>query len=330
MHKSPETEAFSQSLAEPSRRAILEALRTGQKSVNELVEITGRKQPNVSNHLSKMREQGIVRAERYGRQVYYTLDTPYADLLVRLHEATAEPAPFPTGAETPVVPLRRQGRPNLNAYSQAYVEAALAGQEERVTALVNSLLSEHVPLETIYMTVFQKAMQIVGEWYVDGKANEAHEHLATALTERMMARVTQFYAPVTRMPYHALLGCVEGNWHALGLRMLADGLRMAGWETRFMGASVPNSSFLSLVRQTAPHLVVISCMMESQLLAAVSLVSDLKTLRSDLDLNFQIAVGGHFLHQHPEALRMIAPDFSANDLSDFLKTVRKRFAPPAL
>lgn len=329
MRHPSETDAFAQALAEPSRRAILEALRTGQKSVGELVEITGRKQPNISNHLAKMREQGIVRAERLGRQIYYTLDTPYADLLMRLHEATAEPAPAPADAETPVLALRKGSKPNLSAYQLEYTNAALAGNEERATALVNSLLTERIPLETIYQTVFQKAMKEIGDLFVAGKTDEAHEHLASALTERMMARVVQFYAPVARAPFHAVLGCVEGNWHALGLRMLADGLRITGWETRFMGASVPNHSFLGMVQQTTPNLVVVSCVMEAQLLAAVALVSELKTLRSDLDLSYQIAVGGHFLHQHPEALRLVSPDFSANDLTEFLKAVRKRFPTAA-
>ena len=45
----------------------MEHLRVGRKSVSELVHLTHLKQPNVSNHLAKMREQGLVRAERSGR-----------------------------------------------------------------------------------------------------------------------------------------------------------------------------------------------------------------------------------------------------------------------
>lgn len=317
-----ESDALSQSLAEPSRRAILEALRTGQKSVSELVEQTGRKQPNISNHLAKMREQGLVRSERIGRQVYYALATPYADLMVRLHEIT-EGVNTLNQNEVPLV--TKKGTPNLSAIQQSYLTAALAGQEERVSALVNAMLAERVPLETIYITVFQKAMHIIGDMYVEGKTDEAHEHLATALTERMMAKVTQFYAPVARAPYRAVLGCVAGNWHALGLRMLADGLRMAGWETTYLGANVPVSSFLTMTEQTEPHLVVISCVMPDQVATTAALVAKLKEQRKSDHAEFQIAVGGHVVHTNSDALKYIAPDFSANDLADFLKAVRKRF-----
>ena len=83
-------DVLSQALAEPSRRAILESLRFGQKSVTELVVATRLKQPNVSNHLAKMRVQNIVRAERIGRQVYYSIAMPVADLLLRLHELSGD------------------------------------------------------------------------------------------------------------------------------------------------------------------------------------------------------------------------------------------------
>ena len=89
-HNDPDV--LSQALAEPSRRALLENLRYGQKTVTQLVVATSLKQPNVSNHLAKMKQQGIVRAERIGRQVYYSLSAPFADVLMRMHEIAADSA----------------------------------------------------------------------------------------------------------------------------------------------------------------------------------------------------------------------------------------------
>ncbi|MCS6777355.1 MAG: metalloregulator ArsR/SmtB family transcription factor, partial [Chloroherpetonaceae bacterium] len=86
-------DTLARALAEPTRRAILENLRLGKKTVTELVRATRRKQPNLSNHLARMREQGLVSAERRGRQVYYSLNTPYADVLLGLFETAALPAP---------------------------------------------------------------------------------------------------------------------------------------------------------------------------------------------------------------------------------------------
>ncbi len=60
----------------PVRIEILDILRNGKKSVNELVQETGFNQSNISQHLQVMREKGIVRTEKKGNFVFYTLANP--------------------------------------------------------------------------------------------------------------------------------------------------------------------------------------------------------------------------------------------------------------
>lgn len=62
--------------ADPSRLAILEALRDGTRTVSELVEATGLSQPNVSNHLACLRECGLVFSTQQGRYVRYQMSDP--------------------------------------------------------------------------------------------------------------------------------------------------------------------------------------------------------------------------------------------------------------
>ena len=59
--------------ADPSRLALLEALRAGARSVSELVERTGLTQPNVSNHLACLLGCGLVEREARGRFAFYRL-----------------------------------------------------------------------------------------------------------------------------------------------------------------------------------------------------------------------------------------------------------------
>ena len=48
--------------ADSSRLSILEALREGERTVSDIVQTTGFTQPNVSNHLSCLRDCGLVTA----------------------------------------------------------------------------------------------------------------------------------------------------------------------------------------------------------------------------------------------------------------------------
>lgn len=79
--------------SDPSRLAILEALRDGPCTVTEIVETTGLSQPNVSNHLSCLRDCGLVIGEQHGRHVHYQIaDTRVNTLLQYGEEILAESA----------------------------------------------------------------------------------------------------------------------------------------------------------------------------------------------------------------------------------------------
>ena len=60
-------------LADPSRLTIIEALRTSEKSVSEVVLETGLSQPNVSTHLACLKDCGLVTSRQQGRFVYYAI-----------------------------------------------------------------------------------------------------------------------------------------------------------------------------------------------------------------------------------------------------------------
>jgi DNA-binding transcriptional ArsR family regulator len=67
------TDAFN-AIAEPRRREILDALADGERSVNELVDLLGLAQPQVSKHLRVLREVGAVEVRERGRQRLYRLN----------------------------------------------------------------------------------------------------------------------------------------------------------------------------------------------------------------------------------------------------------------
>jgi len=67
------TDAFN-AVAEPRRRQILDLLAAGERPVNDLVELLGLAQPQVSKHLRVLREVGAVDVREDGRQRLYRLN----------------------------------------------------------------------------------------------------------------------------------------------------------------------------------------------------------------------------------------------------------------
>jgi DNA-binding transcriptional ArsR family regulator len=74
MSRMPTTADAFNAVAEPRRREILDLLVAGERPVNDLVELTGLGQPQVSKHLRVLREVGAVQAREHGRRRLYRLD----------------------------------------------------------------------------------------------------------------------------------------------------------------------------------------------------------------------------------------------------------------
>jgi DNA-binding transcriptional ArsR family regulator len=62
-----------QALADPTRRSIVEALRNGERQVNDIVEQAGIHQSGVSRHLRILHEAGFVSMRPDGQRRLYCL-----------------------------------------------------------------------------------------------------------------------------------------------------------------------------------------------------------------------------------------------------------------
>ena len=90
-------------VAEPSRRALLDLMLTGPRSVGELAREAGLSQPNTSRHLRVLREAGLVERTVEGQRRMYALRgegfaevarwlTPYVLLWQRGLESSRNPS----------------------------------------------------------------------------------------------------------------------------------------------------------------------------------------------------------------------------------------------
>jgi DNA-binding transcriptional ArsR family regulator len=63
-----------EAVAEPSRRAILDLLRAGERPAGDLVAALALSQPGVSKHLKLLREAGLVSVRADGQRRLYRLE----------------------------------------------------------------------------------------------------------------------------------------------------------------------------------------------------------------------------------------------------------------
>jgi ArsR family transcriptional regulator len=76
-----------QALAQPMRLQLLEILSLRPACVCDLVRLTGKRQPYISQHLSVLSAARLVVSERDGRRIFYRLNPDTVDdVLQALHQ----------------------------------------------------------------------------------------------------------------------------------------------------------------------------------------------------------------------------------------------------
>ncbi|MEU4623847.1 cobalamin-dependent protein [Actinoplanes sp. NPDC023801] len=145
-----------------------------------------------------------------------------------------------------------------------YLGLVSDGDEPGATDLVNDLLDDGVPAQRIIVDLIGGTQARVGDLWAANEWSVAREHAATAVGERALAAVA---ARTTTPPDRGriALACVDGEWHGLPARMLAELLRLDGWRVDFLGASVPGRHLITHLHQTGPDAVALSCMIPTRL-----------------------------------------------------------------
>ena len=132
-------------------------------------------------------------------------------------------------------------------------------------------------METLYGRVITPAMRRIGCLWEKGAITVADEHLATAITHRVMASAYGLSFGGASRPGRILLAALEGQRHGLGLRMAADVLELGGYEVVYVGEDVPLDALVGLIESRRPDLVGLSSTLEvesSPLPAAVARLTE--------------------------------------------------------
>lgn len=112
-----------------------------------------------------------------------------------------------------------------------------------------------------------------GRRWQDRRYSVAQEHQVTAMVDELLASTSVLLPQPDHDAPVVTLVCAEGEWHATAARMTALRLRHAGWDVRYLGASVPASELESHLRTIAPAAMLLSCTMAAALVGAAKMVA---------------------------------------------------------
>ncbi|MFD9217889.1 B12-binding domain-containing protein [Streptomyces sp. NPDC059544] len=163
-------------------------------------------------------------------------------------------------------------RPALLSRARDELWRAVDERDELAAARgVFELLDSGLDAEDILLEVIAPVQHKVGVEWAAGRITVAQEHAATAIHDRIIAAMAHRATAKAPAPDHGKRGmtvvvaCVEGEWHALPARILAETLRLRGHTVDFLGAQVPTPHLIAHLHRTAPDVVALSCSLPTRL-----------------------------------------------------------------
>ncbi|MCG5448020.1 cobalamin B12-binding domain-containing protein [Micromonospora hortensis] len=170
------------------------------------------------------------------------------------------------------------------AYS-GYLGHLADADEYAATDLAIGLLDAGVPAERVLLDLVAPAQAEVGERWARNEWSVAQEHAATHISEQVVAAVSAHVKP-RPTGGRIVVACMDGEWHALPPRLVAEVLRLRGWQVTFLGASVPAAHLVSYLHRYDAHAVALACALPMRLPYAHRMIEACR--RSDVP----VVVGG--------------------------------------
>ncbi|MDY0269560.1 cobalamin B12-binding domain-containing protein [Trichloromonas sp.] len=208
----------------------------------------------------------------------------------------------------------------LALHRRIFLQAILAGRRDAAVNVVLEALDNGHDLRDLYVEIFQKALYEVGRLWEANRITVADEHLATAVTQYVVARAYERLPTAETHRGRAIITGVQGELHQVGANMVADLLEADGWDVRFLGTDMPAGDILTMTRDHQAELLGISATMLFNLPQVIALV---ERLRAELGTAApRIILGGGAFRLLPELPAELKVDAVATELRQGVELAR--------
>jgi diguanylate cyclase (GGDEF)-like protein len=160
------------------------------------------------------------------------------------------------------IPMRRAEDERAALFARRFGEALRVGDAKLAEQAAEDAVAAGLDAGVVHCRVIAPAMEWIGELWARGAITVADEHLATAISHNVLARLFPLlFSAATRSRERVMLAAATGEHHVLGLQMVSDMLEGAGFDVLYLGPDVPLDALLDACRQHRPAVLCLSATM---------------------------------------------------------------------
>lgn len=209
-------------------------------------------------------------------------------------------------------------------YADRLWEAVLRRAQHTAAEVVADALRDGLDAESVLLEVIGAVQARVGREWAANRLSVAQEHAATAINDRVIGIVAPTgAAPVEGGgPGRVTVACVDGEWHAFPARLLAEVLRLRGFDVDYLGAQVPSPHLITHLHRTGPDAVALSSSL------AVRLPTAHATISACQAAGVPVIVGGAAFGADGRYARLLGADAWAPDARSAADTLASGLPTP--
>jgi len=189
--------------------------------------------------------------------------------------------------------------------------------------VVESAVQSGLSVQQVYLEILGPALVETGKLWERGDLSVGEEHTISEATQRIMSRIVPgaISGVWEATPPTCLVCAVSREQHTIGTRMVADLLRLDGWDVVFPQGNLGIRHVIEMLEPRPPVLLALSVTLEENMAEATNLISVVRERRPLRGV--RILVGGQAFQSHPLLWREIGADGTATDAGSAVTTANQ-------
>lgn len=149
--------------------------------------------------------------------------------------------------------------------AERFLTLAVAGDLPAAQQVILEADELGMPLISIFEEIIKPALYDLGDRWQEGQLSVGQEKEISAMARDLIAELSLRHAAPRRHPHVIVAACVPGEYHELGLRMVAGVLQSLGYIVHYLGPNVDPEFLVERIRRRQPHVVLLTATRDEQL-----------------------------------------------------------------
>lgn len=205
---------------------------------------------------------------------------------------------------------------DLTDIQNRFLEDLIAGHYDVAFERINHLQTYPIRLLDLYKYIFEPTLVAIGLLWEVGKISIAEEHIISDLISRTLVAFSEQEHKNTTptKPFTAAFMLPGSELHDFSLKMTLEVFKQMGWQTFYIGKSVPTFSLETFFSSKSIDVLVLSVTLKEHLNSCEALIKAIREM--SISKQPVIIVGGSALENQSDMKSFLGSDIVLTSLDD--------------